>query len=113
MQVEIYKVWLDAATNAAVTTPLLSLADWSTGAWMFYVGLHISASTPFFMKWLDYSMTYAVFKVCRIVGNNCCAPFPCFCVSALVTQIMPATTTLFLMPHIVVVVNDQMMCLAH
>ncbi|KAF5832219.1 hypothetical protein DUNSADRAFT_11976 [Dunaliella salina] len=55
--------WLDTFTNLGVTVPALAMADWTTGAWLLYVCLHLVATTPFFIKWLDYSAAFAVFKV--------------------------------------------------
>eukprot|EP00967_Tisochrysis_lutea_P101326 scaffold151930_cov15-Tisochrysis_lutea.AAC.1 len=44
-----------------------AMADFTTGAWLVFLGLHISASAPFYVKWLNYSVAWAVFKVqCKV-----------------------------------------------
>eukprot|EP00967_Tisochrysis_lutea_P112624 scaffold178118_cov21-Tisochrysis_lutea.AAC.1 len=67
-QVRVCKKWLDTITNMGIAVPTLAMADFSTGVWLVFLGLHISASAPFYVKWLHYSVFLAVFK-CKF-----CAP---------------------------------------
>jgi len=61
--VRVCERWLDIITNTGISLPALAMADFTTGAWLVFLGLHISASAPFYVKWLNYSVAWAVFKV--------------------------------------------------
>ncbi|KAF5832223.1 hypothetical protein DUNSADRAFT_11980 [Dunaliella salina] len=60
--VRLCEKWLDTVTNIGITVPALALSNFTTGAWLVFLGLHISASAPFYVKWLNYSAAWAVFK---------------------------------------------------
>jgi len=54
--------------SPTVNPVLQAMADWSTGSYLLFAVLRISASTPYLMKWLGYSVTFSLFKVSVYLG---------------------------------------------